>query len=86
MKSELHSKNHSVSVIDDPVNSKRVRFFLCNGSNHASITSSRDLAAELKQRTYQVTALETGGTHGWPSFRRCFADFAQGAFQNQATR
>lgn len=68
-------------VIDDPANSKRVKFFLCNGSNDASITSSRDLAAELKQRNYQVTALETGGTHGWPSFRRCFADFAQGAFK-----
>jgi hypothetical protein len=68
-------------VIDNPANIKRVKFFLGDGVNDSSIDDSRFLTAELKRRGYTVTRYETIGTHGWPSFRRCFAEFAQIAFR-----
>lgn len=68
-------------VLARPENSKRIKFFMCDGSNDASITSSRDLTAELKRLSYNVTTFETEGTHGWPSFRRCFVEFAKIAFR-----
>jgi hypothetical protein len=68
-------------VIGNPANIKRVRFFLGDGTNDNSFSYSNYLAAELKRRNYNVTTFNTNGTHGWPSFRRCFAEWAQSAFR-----
>ena len=67
--------------INKPANAKRVKVFLGDGKNDASYSYSTHLAAELKQRGYSVTTYATEGTHGWPSFRRCFAEWAQSAFR-----
>jgi enterochelin esterase family protein len=67
--------------LNKPSNAKRVKIFLGDGKNDASYSYSTHLAAELKSRGYSVTSYATDGTHGWPSFRRCFAEWAQQAFQ-----
>ena len=64
-------------VLDNPANSKRVKFFLGDGINDSSIASAKYTAEELKKRGYNTTLFLTDGTHGWPAFRRHFAGFVQ---------
>jgi hypothetical protein len=68
-------------ALDNPANAKRVKFFIGNGSNDHSNPSAQHLAGELKRRGYEATLFLTGGIHGWPWFRRYFAEFAQMAFR-----
>jgi enterochelin esterase family protein len=68
-------------MIDNPANAKRVKMFMGDGVNDSSIEDSRFLAGELKHLGYSVKTYQTDGTHGWPSFRRCFIEWAQAAFR-----
>jgi len=66
---------------DDPANVKVIRFFLGDGRNDASMSASKKLGEEAAKRGYRVTTFATDGVHGWPSFRRCFVEWVQGAFR-----
>lgn len=68
-------------VLDDPANVRAVRFFIGSGTNDHSNPSARFWRDELKRRGYDVVYFEGDGIHEWPSFRRCFAQFAQIAFR-----
>ena len=68
-------------VLDNPANTKRVKFFLGIGDNDHGQLASRTLAGELERRGYAVKRFEPQGTHGWPAFRRNFIEWAQGAFR-----
>jgi len=74
-------------ALDNPANIKRVKFFLGDGTNDASVVSSDNLAAELKKRGYSITINRTDDTHGWPEFRHNFEQFAQVVFAgSESTR
>ena len=68
-------------VLDDPANVKRVNVYIGDGVNAMTFASSKYLADDLKRRGYKTTFSMTNGIHGWPWFRRYFAEFAQMAFQ-----
>ncbi len=68
-------------VLDRPANVKRVSVYIGDGVNAMTFASSKYLADELKRRGYKTTFSMTNGIHGWPWFRRYFAEFAQIAFQ-----
>ena len=69
-------------VLNDPVNTKRVKLLMGDGAN-ASITiaESRWMAAEFKRRGYDVTFYQTEGTHSWPWFRRYLNELAPKLFR-----
>jgi S-formylglutathione hydrolase FrmB len=46
-----------------------------------TFASAKNLAEDLKRRGYKTGFSTTDGIHGWPWFRRYFAEFAQIAFQ-----
>jgi L-ascorbate metabolism protein UlaG (beta-lactamase superfamily)/predicted alpha/beta superfamily hydrolase len=68
-------------VLDDPANVKRVSIYIGDGVNAMTFASSKYLADDLKRRGYKTVHSLTNGIHGWPWFRRYFAEFAQMAFQ-----
>ncbi len=68
-------------VLDDPANVKRVSVYIGDGVNAMTFASSKYLADDLKRRGYKTAFSMTNGIHGWPWFRRYFAEFAQMAFQ-----
>ena len=68
-------------VIDDPANVRRMKFFIGNGTNDHGLGAAQSFADELKKRGYRTTLYVTDDNHGWPGFRRYFAQFAQVAFR-----
>jgi len=68
-------------VLDNPSNVKRVKVFIGDGVNAMTFASAKYLADDLKRRGYRTVFSMTNGIHGWPWFRRYFAEFAQLAFQ-----
>jgi enterochelin esterase family protein len=68
-------------ALDNPANVKRVSVYIGDGVNAMTFASSKYLAEELKRRGYKTVFSMTNGIHGWPWFRRYFAEFAQAAFQ-----
>jgi L-ascorbate metabolism protein UlaG (beta-lactamase superfamily) len=68
-------------VLDNPGNVKRVSVYIGDGVNAMTFAGSKYLADDLKRRGYKTTLSMTNGIHGWPWFRRYFAEFAQIAFQ-----
>lgn len=68
-------------VLDNPNNVRRVKVYMGDGVNAMTFAGSKYLAEELERRGYDTTFSLTHGIHGWPWFRRYFAEFAQMAFQ-----
>jgi hypothetical protein len=68
-------------VLDDPDNVKRVKVYVGDGVNAMTFTSAKYLAEDLERRGYDTTFTMTQGIHGWPWFRRYFAEFAQLVFR-----
>ncbi len=68
-------------VLDNPANVKRVSVYTGDGVNAMTFASSRYLADDLKRRGCKTVYSVTNRIHGWPWFRRYFAEFAQMAFQ-----
>jgi L-ascorbate metabolism protein UlaG (beta-lactamase superfamily)/predicted alpha/beta superfamily hydrolase len=68
-------------VLDNPANVKRVSVYIGDGVNAMTFASAKYLADDLKRRGYKTVFSMTNGIHGWPWFRRYFAEFAQLAFQ-----
>ena len=68
-------------VLDNAANVKRVKVYIGDGVNAMTFASSKYLAEDLKRRGYSTVYTMTNGIHGWPWFRRYFAEFAQLAFQ-----
>ncbi len=68
-------------VLDDAANVKRVSVYIGDGVNAMTFASAKYLADDLKRRGYKTVFSMTNGVHGWPWFRRYFAEFAQIAFQ-----
>ena len=68
-------------VLDNPANVKRVSVYIGDGVNAMTFASAKYLADDLKRRGYKTVFSMTNGIHGWPWFRRYFAEFAQIAFQ-----
>jgi L-ascorbate metabolism protein UlaG (beta-lactamase superfamily) len=68
-------------VLDDPANVKRVSVYIGDGVNAMTFASAKYLADDLKRRGYKTVFSMTNGIHGWPWFRRYFAEFAQIAFR-----
>jgi enterochelin esterase-like enzyme len=68
-------------VLDNPANTRAVKFFIGSGTNDHSNPSAKSWLQELKKRGYDATYFESNGNHEWPSFRRYFAQFAQTAFR-----
>jgi enterochelin esterase-like enzyme len=69
-------------VLDNPANVKRVQVYIGDGANAMTFASAKNLAEDLKRRGYKTVFSTTDGIHGWPWFRRYFAEFAQLAFQS----
>ena len=68
-------------VLDNPANVKRVKIYIGDGTNAMTFASAKNLAEDLRRRGYRTVFSTTDGIHGWPWFRRYFAEFAQAAFQ-----
>jgi L-ascorbate metabolism protein UlaG (beta-lactamase superfamily)/enterochelin esterase-like enzyme len=68
-------------VLDNPANVKRVKIYIGDGTNAMTFASAKNLAEDLKRRGYRTVFSTTDGIHGWPWFRRYFAEFAQAAFR-----
>jgi len=68
-------------VLDNPANVKRVKVYIGDGTNAMTFASAKNLAEDLTRRGYKTVFSTTNGIHGWPWFRRYFAEFAQIAFQ-----
>ncbi len=68
-------------VFDNPANVKRVKIYVGDGVNAMTFASAKYMTDEMKRRGYQTTFSMTNGIHGWPWFRRYFAEFAQLAFR-----
>lgn len=68
-------------MLDNPANSKRMKFFLGNGIHDHSLAAAKNYADVLKKRGYSTTLYLSSGTHGWPWFRLYFAEFAKVAFR-----
>ena len=68
-------------VLDNAANVKRVSVYIGDGVNAMTFAGSKNLADDLKRRGYKTAFSMTQGIHGWPWFRRYFAEFAQVAFQ-----
>jgi enterochelin esterase family protein len=68
-------------VLDNPANVRRMKFFIANGTNDHGLPAAQSFADELKKRGYRTTLYVTDDNHGWPGFRRYFAEFAQVAFR-----
>jgi L-ascorbate metabolism protein UlaG (beta-lactamase superfamily)/enterochelin esterase-like enzyme len=68
-------------VLDNPANARRVQVYIGDGANAMTFASAKNLAEDLKRRGYKTTFSTTDGIHGWPWFRRYFAEFAQIAFR-----
>jgi enterochelin esterase family protein len=68
-------------VLDNPANVKRVKVFIGDGVNAMTFAGAKNLAEDVKRRGYQTVFFTTQGIHGWPWFRRYFAEFAQMAFK-----
>lgn len=68
-------------VLDSPANVKRVSVYIGDGVNAMTFASAKYLADDLKRRGYKTAFSMTNGIHGWPWFRRYFAEFAQVAFK-----
>lgn len=68
-------------VLDSRANVKRVKIYIGDGTNAMTFASAKNLAEDLKRRGYQTVFTTTDGVHGWPWFRRYFAEFAQVAFK-----
>jgi hypothetical protein len=68
-------------VLDDPANTRAVKFFIGSGTNDHSNPSAKSWREELKKRGYDATYIQSNGIHEWPWFRRYFAQFAQTAFR-----
>lgn len=76
----LYEKQYP-GVLDNPSNVKRVSVYIGDGVNAMTFASAKVLADDLERRGYKTTFSMTNGIHGWPWFRRYFAEFAQMAFQ-----
>jgi enterochelin esterase-like enzyme len=76
----LLEKNYP-GVLDNPANIKRMKFFIANGTNDHGLSAAQNIAAETKKRGYNTTLFVTDDIHGWPGFRRYFAEFAKVAFR-----
>jgi L-ascorbate metabolism protein UlaG (beta-lactamase superfamily) len=68
-------------VLDDPDNVKRVEVYVGDGVNAQGFARSKYLAEDMKRRGYETVFSMTNGIHGWPWFRRYFAEFAQLVFR-----
>jgi hypothetical protein len=68
-------------VLDDPDNVKAVNVYVGDGVNAMSFAGSKYLAEDMKRRGHETISSMTRGIHGWPWFRRYFAEFAQVAFR-----
>ncbi|MBN2591185.1 MAG: hypothetical protein JXA96_15065 [Sedimentisphaerales bacterium] len=68
-------------VLDDPVNTKRVKLLMGDGSDAMTYTESQYMAGEFKRRGYDVTYYETNGTHSWRWFRRYLNELAPKLFR-----
>lgn len=68
-------------VLDNPANVKRVKVYIGDGVNAMTFAAAKNLAEDLKRRGYDTVFTMTQGIHGWPWFRRYFAEFAQLVFK-----
>jgi enterochelin esterase-like enzyme len=69
-------------VLNNPANARRVKLLMGDGSNaNITIAESQYMAAEFKRRGYDVTFLQTDGTHSWRWFRRYLNELAPKLFR-----
>jgi L-ascorbate metabolism protein UlaG (beta-lactamase superfamily)/enterochelin esterase-like enzyme len=77
---EFYDKSYP-GLLTDPANIKRVKFWVGDGVNAMTFPASKNLAERMKQRGYSSTFYMTEGIHGWPWFRRYFAEAVQVLFR-----
>ncbi len=68
-------------VLNNPVNSRRVKLLIGDGSNAMTFTEATYMASEFKRRGYDVTFYQTEGTHSFPWFRRYLNELAPKLFR-----
>jgi L-ascorbate metabolism protein UlaG (beta-lactamase superfamily)/enterochelin esterase-like enzyme len=68
-------------LLNNPANVKRVKFWVGDGVHAMTFAGSKNLAERMKQRGYSTTFFMTEGIHGWPWFRRYFAEAVQVLFR-----
>jgi len=67
--------------IADKKNSGRIKIWIGDGTNAFTYSSSRYLADAMPEYGYKTTFYETEGIHGWPWFRRYFAEWSTHLFK-----
>jgi enterochelin esterase-like enzyme len=78
---EYYDKQYP-GVLNSAANTKRVKLLMGDGANAGlTIAESTYMAGEFKRRGYDVTFLQTEGTHSWPWFRRYLNELAPKMFR-----
>jgi len=62
-------------------NSNRIKIWIGDGLNASTYAGYKNLAEVMPEYGYHTTFYETDGIHGWPWFRRYFAEFSAYLFK-----
>lgn len=62
-------------------NVKRVKIWVGDGTNAMTYSSAKNFVETMSKYGYQATFYETDGIHGWPWFRRYFAEWSTHLFK-----